>query len=102
VSVIQLIASPEKYHGKLVSVKGFMSLEVERRALFLHKEDCDNAVFENALWLDLPPGTDRGRHNRKYVAVEGVFDAGRHGHLDAYPGTVKVKRVLLWGTSREK
>jgi hypothetical protein len=37
VSLIQLIATPERYHGKFVEVIGYMNLEFEGNAIYLHK-----------------------------------------------------------------
>ncbi len=39
ISLINLIATPERYHGKWVRVQGVANFEFEGNALFLHKED---------------------------------------------------------------
>jgi hypothetical protein len=70
--------------------------------LCMHREDCDNSIFDNAICLDVPRDTGRRRYSERYVLIEGVFDSKRHGHLGAYPGTIDVRRLMLWGTSRDK
>ena len=37
VSLIRLIANPEKYHGKKIQVTGYINLEFEGDAIYLHK-----------------------------------------------------------------
>ncbi len=98
VSIVQLIANPEKYDGKLVATAGFLMLG-ERPALYLHQEDADHALIENALWLDT---TDKMRRHRdelhhKYVVITGTFRAGHAGH-DYYKagGITKIKSCSAW------
>jgi hypothetical protein len=49
VSLVQLIANPSVYQGKLVRVIGFCQLEFEGDALFLHREDFEQGLTKNAL-----------------------------------------------------
>jgi len=39
VSLIQLIANPQAYDGKTVRITGFLHLEFEGNAIYLHNED---------------------------------------------------------------
>ncbi len=83
VSVIQLIASPDKYDGKVVAVIGFLNLQYEGDAIYLHREDYRNDILADALWVDT---TENMRMNKeilqqKYVRVVGKFRAGQgFGH----------------------
>jgi YD repeat-containing protein len=80
VSVIQLIASPEKFDGKLISVAGYLRLENEAYLLYLHKEDYDNVILENALWVD-PTGemlTNREKLEFNFVTIVGTFHTGNY------------------------
>lgn len=52
VSIVQLLAVPEKYEGKLVSVRGFVRLESEGSAIYLHEEDYEQSLYSNGLWLN--------------------------------------------------
>ena len=51
VSLIQLIANPEKYDGKQVQVVGFLRLEFEGNALYLHEDDYTNNLYGNAVGI---------------------------------------------------
>jgi hypothetical protein len=105
VSLVQLIATPERYHGKLVRVVGFLRIEFEGDALYLHEEDYRHRINKNAIWIDVPPEA-RNKHslNNRYVIAEGVFDGDRRGHFDAYSGTrkgVKLRGRLVY-SSRDR
>ena len=99
VSLIQLIATPEKYHGKRVRLEGFLRLEFEGNAIYLHREDYEHRITENGLWLD---ATNEMRKDRKkidlhYVLIEGVFNAKSHGHMGLFSGEIKkINRCMLW------
>jgi len=51
VSLIQLIATPEKFEGKFIAAIGFLRLEHEGYLLYLGKDDYDNVVLADALWV---------------------------------------------------
>jgi hypothetical protein len=87
VSLLQLIATPERYEGKRVLVEGFCHFAFEEHSLYLHREDSDLLNVANAVWLDTP-----GAHEaltETFVRVEGVFTAKEHGHLGAWPGELQ-------------
>ena len=54
VSLIQLIAQPEKFEGTRVRLIGFLRIEFEGNAIYLHREDFDHGIAKNGLWVDLP------------------------------------------------
>ena len=112
VSMVQLIATPEKYQGQLVRVEGYLSVQFEDFGLYLSRDDYEHLSGDNAVWLDFKPGVLKGRapavpnQNQdvqgKFVIVEGVFDAHSHGHLGAFAGAIhNVSRVQLMGTRAE-
>jgi hypothetical protein len=59
VSMVQLLAAPEKFHGKLVGVFGFLRLEFEGDALYLHREDDTQGVTRNVVWVDRTEAMER-------------------------------------------
>jgi hypothetical protein len=52
VTLVQLIANPEKFDGRLIRVIGFLRLEFEGDVLYLHREDFEKQLTENGLWLN--------------------------------------------------
>jgi hypothetical protein len=91
VGMIQLLATPEKFDGKLIQVSGFLRLEFEGNALYLHEEDYRHHLFKNGVWVDLAQSDSVNMH---YVLIEGVFTATHHGHLGLFGGSIeKITRV---------
>lgn len=93
VSIIQLIATPQRYEGVRVRVRGTYYYGREESALYLHQEDADRLNAENAIWLS--PGTEtKNAAPGSFVIVEGFFTAKEHGHMGAFPGTItRVSRI---------
>lgn len=115
VSLVQLLATPERYNGKQVLVTGYLHLQFEDTALYFSKEDAQYG--SNALWVgfanDVKLETVGNPSQRKrlklssfdsrHVMVQGVFDSSMKGHLGGFPGgitnisrIVKLKRVSFW------
>ena len=99
VSIIQLIATPDKFHGKFIRVIGYLHLSFEGSSLYLHTEDYLAAITKNGIWFDDTLETVKKPQDftDQYVLVEGTFDSKRHGHLGMWSGAISdVKRVLPW------
>jgi hypothetical protein len=97
ISLIQLIQHPDKYHEKQVRVIGFASLKFEGKALYVSREDYDNAITKNAVWLDVELSENVKKNHQRYVLVEGDFDKENLGHLKLFSGTIKnIGRIELW------
>lgn len=79
VSVIQLLAVPEDFSGRVIAVKGFLILEEENQTLYLGEDDAANAIFQNGIWVVLPGDEDLAQRyqqlfNRRYVRIIGRFE----------------------------
>jgi hypothetical protein len=98
VSMVQLIATSEKWDGKFVRVIGFLNLEFEGDALYLHREDLVQSL-DNCVWVHRTDVMERDRKqlNRHYVVIEGIFDAQDHGHMGMFGGAIKdITRIETW------
>jgi hypothetical protein len=99
VSMVQLIATPEKFDGKFVRVNGFLNLGFEGDSLYLHREDFVQGLVRNGIWVVRTEAMERDEKklNSHYVLIEGIFDAQHHGHMDMFGGALKnVTRVETW------
>lgn len=98
VSTIALIGNPDKYHGKPIMTVGYLSLGREANKVYVHKEDFDQGIVKNGIWLELSReqmGTYKDRVE-KYVFIEGVFNARESGHFGMPSGAIeKIKRIDL-------
>lgn len=100
VSVIQLIAQPEKFDGKRVRFIGFLRLEFEGDAIYLHREDFEQGISRNGLWINVPSEMTKPQRdavNMRYVICVGIFRAGAHGHMGMFSGEITdVRRLEFW------
>jgi hypothetical protein len=101
VSLIQLIARPGDFNGEYVRVAGFYRHEFEGNALYLHREDYEQGLTKNGLWMHGKP-----EYNLTYVLVEGRFNAKRLGHMDLWSGEIgAITRLVPWppkdGTTKD-
>ena len=100
VSLIQLIATPERFNGKHVNVTGFLHLGYEAASLYLSKEDYDHVILDNTLYIDVTDeiAKDKDKLNLKYVRLQGTFRAKRPGRtIPESRGTItKITYFKLW------
>ena len=91
VSVIQLIATPELFDGQEVRVIGFLRLEFEGEAVYLHREDFENSVAQNSVAIELSESQEHAwrKLNNHYVIIEGRFSSVAKGHLGARSGSLQ-------------
>ena len=77
VSLIQLIATPERFNGKHVNVTGFLRLGYETASLYLSKQDYDNVILDNTVYIDVTDeiAKNKDQLNLKYVRLQGTFRA---------------------------
>jgi hypothetical protein len=57
VSLVSLIANPQRYDGKRVRTYGFAVFKFEEQALYLSEADAAHVMTLNATWIDLAPTT---------------------------------------------
>jgi len=101
VSLIKLIATPEKYNGQTIQIMGYLSLDFEGRAIYLHKEDYDHGLGSNGFWVEFSPNLEKKKkmesYDKKYVIIIGTFNSGPSGHMGYYPGSLtNITRLDLW------
>lgn len=80
VSLVKLLANPIEYDGARVVVVGYLTLEHEEAALYLHREDYESFLVTNAvrvaLMADQIIGDYRNSFRRPcYVKIEGYYHA---------------------------
>lgn len=101
VSMIQLIANPDQYHGKRVFLSAFATIEFENMSLCMTREP---ASPKDCLWLEITPAPHDSaadlkhfkaatkkwqRFNRKLISIRGTFDKNDTGHLGGWSGAIK-------------
>lgn len=101
VSFVQLLATPEKYDGKLVQVVGYLNLEFEGNLIFLHKEDHENHLVKNAFWVQFSDRikTEKKLNNyrKRYVVIIGRFKMNPENRVNIFSGDiVDITRLDQW------
>jgi hypothetical protein len=87
VSILKLLATPEKYHGKRVVLNGYAVLEFESHGIFACRDMAISGL--NGIWIDKDFGSlpnDPRPRKFVHVIVEGVFDA--EGHQGSWGGEI--------------
>jgi hypothetical protein len=98
VSLIAVIANPEKYHNKKIIVDGYFTLEKEGEAIYVNKTDYENLFYKNAVYLFVnydklkkysiePP-------YKGYVKIEGIFNKDKKGSYNFFSGSLdEIKEI---------
>src|SRR5262245_12174969 len=86
VSIIRLIAAPEAYANKVVRVIGYLNIEFECNAIYVHEQDFRHDISQNGLWVRAPGEMSKelAKLSGRYVLIEGVFDPTVKGHRDMW------------------
>jgi hypothetical protein len=99
VSIVQLIASPEKYDRKPVTAIGCLKFGSESIILFLGCEDAKHYVTINGIWIE--PGSQMretlSKLDGKYVLIVGTFTVYHANTLHSSAGEMTaLKKVVPW------
>jgi hypothetical protein len=104
VSLIRLIAAPQEYANRVVRVMGYLKIEFEGNAIYLHQEDREHGLYKNGLWLEAPGEMmkELQKLSGRYVLIEGVFEPKNTGHGGLFSGAIiDINRAQAWGTRGE-
>lgn len=88
VSLVSLIATPERFDGQYVNVQGVAYFDSKHyiNAIFLTREDKIRGNASNAVFLYLSPTLGNvDRLNGKFVTAQGKFSSANKGHLNVFP-----------------
>jgi hypothetical protein len=101
VSIVNLICNPKKYHGQTIQIVGYLQLQFEGDAIYLHKEDCEHSLTSNSFWVNFSDKISKRpnlkSYNERYVILIGTFDMNSHGHMGLFAGTLKnIRRLDEW------
>jgi hypothetical protein len=98
-TLLQILSNPNLYDGKEVEFIAYLNLEFESDTLWLHKEDRENAILGNSIWVSATPEMEKNKKQlrNKYVLVRGIFDSNNHGHLGMHSGALKsITKCVIW------
>ncbi len=101
VKLADVLAHPDEYHGKRVSVIGFYHGEFEGNSLSVDQTASRNRDYERSVWRSDPSSfADKSAlhdRNNSWLRIDGVFLRGPGGHLGMWPGEIvrltRIERV---------
>ena len=108
VSLLQLIATPAAFDGKYVRVIGFVCIEHEGTAIYLHREDSEHMLTNNGLWLagvaeTAVEGSKEAEVKDRYALIEGRFTAKNKGHRGLWSDAIEdITRMQAWEIRKTK
>jgi hypothetical protein len=92
-SMVNLIATPERFDGEMVQVRGYIHMEAGYDGIYMHEDDYKNKITANALWVEFDEEFSESRnrldHNDKYVIIIGEFKQSDKGKGDNFSGSIK-------------
>jgi hypothetical protein len=89
VSIVTLLAMPASSSAKQVQVSGFLVLDFEGQALYLHKEDYQEGLSLNSIYVSLTPAQQQQYKSldKTYVTIEASFQKRRKSE-DIFTGVL--------------
>jgi len=82
VSLVAVIANPERFNEKLIRTYGYFVHRPEETVLYLSRESAENLILVNSVVVDLSDGvgvSEVEKFRDKYVLIEGRFHENRPG-----------------------
>ncbi|MBE7215528.1 hypothetical protein MK852_09830 [Shewanella benthica] len=94
VSIFELIATPNKFHGREIIVTGAYRFDLDLATLYPSKEYLAEDIFQSSISLELPDGLTPEKLEAlmeldgQFIRVKGTFDAKNRGFGGFNKGTV--------------
>jgi hypothetical protein len=97
VSIVELLSSPDKYHGKRVLISGYLIVRFEGSAIYLSKDSADYGISRNAIWVELYTVNgdsaietlNPSNFDAAYVTIEANFNRNFMGHMGLFQGALE-------------
>ena len=92
-TLLTVLANPDRYNGRIMTVEGVLSLDGDCAALYLSKEHAEHHVKKNAIYLNLEFTDEEYEEllvsNGEYVNVKGLLDLNEYGPDRNFSGMMK-------------
>lgn len=98
VGMVALLSAPQKYEGRFIRVIGFVSIEFEGEAIYLHEEDYRHGLIKNSLSLRLSESQRKQFKglSPKYMLIEGVIYANGPEQTESSGAIGNITRFEVW------
>lgn len=96
-SLVRLMATPERFDGKVVIVFGWVRIALEEEALYLSRESMILSRGPDAIWLRFTEKflktTNPKVLDGYYMMLKGTFHKDWNGHMHMCAGGIAVEEV---------
>lgn len=98
VKLADILAHPDQYHGKRVSVVGYYHGQFEGSDFAVNQDASKEHAYKRNVWLDrVSAFADKSAikyRNDAWLRVDGIFLRGPGGHMGLWPGElVRITRL---------
>jgi hypothetical protein len=104
VSLIQVIANPERFDEQQVLVVGYLELTFEGSEVYVHREDVEHHLLMSGVRIRASDamGHDAPKINHKYVLLVGKFHAAPKESFHPAVGIIdNITEYRLWPDNTE-
>lgn len=92
ISIVELIANPDKYENKTVTISGYLHLEFEGNAIYFRSVDYEIPITKNGFAIRLNDYVRSEIIEKEfcdhYVRLTGIFNSKDNGHGGSYSGSI--------------
>ena len=97
VPIPSLTIKPEEYHGKRITVTGYVSLAFEGQCVSAYEPLEDRFIYKDAVWLDSEiwslSEVSVYEVHFNLCTLTGVYDMHAKGHFGGFSGTLRVEAI---------
>lgn len=100
--MVALVAEPQRYDGKIIRTVGFLCIEFEGDAVYVHEEDFRRGLMKNSMALRLSKSQEQQfRHlTQTYAIIEGQVYANGLESGDWAGAIGNITRLEMWPVDR--
>jgi hypothetical protein len=92
VKLAEVLAHPDKYHGKRISVIGYYRAEFESSGVYIDEAASRSDSYKRGVWRSASSTfAAKGAispQNNAWFRIEGIFLRGPAGHMGLWPGEI--------------
>ena len=93
VSLVAVLANPDAFDGREITLVGYVSLGFEEQAIWLMPDDYENSIMDNSIGIHVI--TIKSLSRNGYAEVKGVFHKKKYPQ-EARVGDIEPEYVKPW------
>lgn len=100
--MVALVAYPQRYNGRMIRTVGFVCIEFEGDAVYVHEEDFRHGLIKNSMALRLTKSQEKQFKplSQMYAVIEGKVEANGLESGDWAGAIGNITRLEAWPIDR--